>query len=88
MNTDRTHAEELDLTIPDMDSGQAEEDVKASLERLRGLVSMRLVERGAFVRYNPNVITKDEICIAVRQAGYRASVYQDSKTGQTGLSSQ
>lgn len=88
MNTEHIHAEELDLAIPDMDSETAEMSVKASLEHLRGIISIRLVERGAFARYNPDAINKDQICAAVRQAGYRASVFQDSKTGQTGRSSQ
>ncbi len=88
MKTPMKHAEELDLAIPDMDSKTAELAVKASLEQLPGIVSVRLMERGAFARYNPNVINKDQICTAVRQAGYRASVFQDSKTGQTGVSSQ
>lgn len=88
MKTEAPHAEELDLAIPDMDSPTAELAVKASLEKLPGVISVRLLERGAFARYNPNVITKDQICVAVRQAGYRASIFQDSKTGQTGRSSQ
>lgn len=88
MNTPLPHPEELDLAIPDMDSATAERSVQASLEKLPGIISVRLMERGAFARYNPNVINKDQICMAVRQAGYRASVYQDSKTGQTGRSSQ
>jgi hypothetical protein len=88
MKTQPNQPEELDLAIPDMDSETAELAVKASLEQLPGIVSVRLLERGAFARYNANVITKDQICIAVRQAGYRASVFQDSKSGHTGLSSQ
>ena len=88
MKTERPHPEELDLAIPDMDSKKAELDVKASLEKLPGMIAVRLMERGAFARYNPNVITKDQICVAVRQAGYRASIFQDSKSGKTGLSSQ
>ena len=88
MKTELTHPEELDLAIPDMDSPTAEEAVKQSLERLPGIISVRLVERGAFARYSPNVITPDQICIAVRQAGYRASIFQDSKSGRTGKSSQ
>ncbi|HEY3900360.1 MAG TPA: hypothetical protein VGM54_17250 [Chthoniobacter sp.] len=88
MKTERPHPEELDLAIPDMDSEQAELDVKASLEKLPGMITVRLLERGAFARYNPNVINKDQICVAVRQAGYRASIFQDSKSGKTGLSSQ
>lgn len=88
MKIEKPHPEELDLAIPDMDSETAELAVKASLEQLPGMINVRLVERGAFARYNPNVINKDQICIAVRQAGYRASIFQDSKSGQTGLSSQ
>ena len=34
------------------------------------------------------IVTVGLIAGLVRQAGYRASVFQDSKTGQTGLSSQ
>ena len=88
MKTEQTHPEELDLAIPDMDSEVAENAVKDSLEQLPGIISVRLLERGAFARYNPNVITQDQICLAVRQAGYRASIFQDSKTGRTGRSSQ
>jgi copper chaperone CopZ len=88
MKTKKPHPEELDLAIPDMDSETAELAVKASLERLPGVITVRLLERGAFARYDPNVISKDQICLVVRQAGYRASVFQDSKSGKTGVSSQ
>ena len=88
MKTQPSHPEELDLAIPDMDSPTAETAVKKSLEQLPGIVSVRLMERGAFVRYSPDAITQDQICMAVRQAGYRPSIFQDSKTGRTGISSQ
>ena len=88
MKTETPHAEELDLAIPDMNTEAAEAAVKSSLEQLPGILTVRLVQRGAFARYNPGSINKDQICAAVRQAGFRASVYQDSKSGHTGLSSQ
>jgi len=88
MKTEPTHAEELDLAIPDMDTETAEIAVQHALDKLPGIITVRLMERGAFARYNPNVITQDQICIAVRQAGFRASIFQDSKSGRTGLSSQ
>jgi hypothetical protein len=88
MKTEPIHAEELDLAIPDMDTETAEVAVQNALTKLPGIITVRLVERGAFARYNPNVITQDQICIAVRQAGYRASIFQDSKSGRTGVSSQ
>jgi len=88
MNADNIHVEELDLTIPDMDAEAARMVVKASLKPLPGIIGVMFVGRGAFIRYNPNTINEDQICAAVLQAGYRASVLQDSKTGQTGQSSQ
>ena len=88
MKTERPHPEELDLAIPDMDSKKAELDVKASLENLPGMIAVRLLERGAFARYDPSLINKEQICGAIRQAGYRPSIFQDSKSGKTGLSSQ
>ena len=81
-------AEELDLAIPDMDSATAEFQVKAILESLPGIHFVRLLERGAFIRYNPLDTDKDTICVAIRRSSFRASTFQDSKTGATGLSSQ
>ena len=88
MKTEHIHAEELDLAIPDMDSETAEFAVKAALQDLPGIIHVLIVGRGALARYNPDAINKDQICATVRQAGYRASIFQDSKTGQTGRSSQ
>jgi hypothetical protein len=85
--TTHPHVEELDLAIPDMDSA-GELQVKAALEGVPGIQSVRLLERGAFVRYLPGSIDKDQICTLIRQAGFRASTFQDSKSGKTGLSSQ
>ena len=82
------HAEELDLAIPDMDSITAEAQVKEILEGLPGIHFVRLMGRGAFIRYNPTGIDKDQICTAIRRSGFRASTFQDSKSGATGLSSQ
>jgi hypothetical protein len=79
---------ELDLMIPDMDNEGAENEVRKVLERLPGIKYVRLVQRGALVRYNPGGIGPDEICTAIRQSGFRASTFQDSKTGRTGVSSQ
>lgn len=81
-------AEELDLMIPDMDTEGSEKQVKEILEGLPGIKYVRLVQRGALVRYNPLGIGPDEICTAIRQSGFRASTFQDSKTGKTGVPSQ
>ena len=71
-----------------MDSETAEAEVQTILKRLPGIESVRLVQRGAFVRYHSSEIDKDQICAAIRQSGFRASTFQDSKTGATGVSSQ
>ena len=84
MNDSSPSPEELDLAILGMDTPAAEKAVLEALEGLSGVVSVRLIERGAFLRYKAETVTKDEICDAVRKAGYRATVFQDSKTGETG----
>lgn len=79
--------EELDLAIPDMDSQTSEEQVKKTLEALPGILAVRIIERGAFIRHRRGAITNDEICIAIRQLGLRVSIFQDS-SGRQGKSSQ
>jgi copper chaperone CopZ len=81
-------SEELDLMIHDMHTLDDEEKVKAVLEKLPAIQAVRLVEGGAWIRYNPIGIGKDEIITSIRQVGYRASNFQDSKSGDTGVSSQ
>lgn len=81
-------AEELDLMIPDMDSAETETSVQSVLQRLPAIQAVRIIQRGAWIRYNPLGISPDEICTAIRQSGFRASIFQDSKTGRTGVSSQ
>jgi hypothetical protein len=80
--------EDLDLAIPDMNTEQEQRRGSQALASLPGIVSVRMTERGAFVRYRPFAITKEQISTALRQAGFRASVFQDSESGQSGRSSQ
>jgi hypothetical protein len=87
MSASSNSKSELDLAIPDMDSPTAELSVKAALEDLRGIDVVRLMERGLWLRHRPDVITADQICATIRNAGYRPSIFQDS-SGRTGKSSQ
>jgi hypothetical protein len=80
--------EELDLAIPDMDNPTAEERVAELLRDLPGVQFVRLIERGAFIRYNPVGIKHEQICTTLQNAGFRASTFQDSESGKTGRSSQ
>jgi copper chaperone CopZ len=90
MNTERNDrsGEDLNLAIPDMNTEEAVRRGSAALMTLPGVIAARVIERGAFVRYRPEAVTKDEICQAMARAGFRATVFQDEKSGKTGLSSQ
>lgn len=77
--------DELDIAIPDMLTESDEIKAGNALRRLHGVAAVRMVQRGALISYRAATITKDEICHTLRQEGYRASVFQDSKSGQTGL---
>jgi hypothetical protein len=79
--------EEVDLAIPNIHTEEAVKRGSGALSGLPGILGVRVIERGAFVRYDPKSTTKDEICHAFEQAGFRASVFQDSRTGDTGQSS-
>lgn len=78
--------DELDLAIPNMDSQEAEQSVRGILRKLRGIHAMRLIERGAWLEYNSSAVSVTEICTALHRAGFRAGLFQDSKTGRTGKS--
>jgi hypothetical protein len=83
-----TATEELDLAIPDMEGAAAQAQVSDLLRDVPGIVEMRVIERGAFVRYRPSAIDHNQICALIRKAGFRASTFQDSASGKTGISSQ
>ena len=85
---DDSLVEEVDLAIPDMDTITAEAQVAGLLQDVPGIVHARLSGRGAFIRYRPSVIDHQTICALIRQGGFRASTFQDSATGETGVSSQ
>lgn len=82
----QTHAE-LDLAILNMDTHDMEHRARAVLQKLPGIHNARLVERGAWIDYNPLGITKEEISKALEQSGLRVGIFQDSKSGRTGHSS-
>lgn len=78
--------DELDLAIANMDSPEAEQAVGKILKGLPGVHGVRLIERGAWLRYDAQAITKDQICEILHRASYRAGLFQDSKSGHLGHS--
>jgi hypothetical protein len=79
--------EELDLMIHNMTTPADEEAVQKLLAGLPGVNSARIVQGGVWLRYGAG-ITKEQIVAMLHQAGYRAGVFQDSKSGHLGKSSQ
>jgi copper chaperone CopZ len=79
---------ELDLAIPDMDIEDDEIRCSAFLKGIKGIQFVRILPRGAFLRYHPDTISAEAIVAALHHAGFRASTFQDSETGKTGKSSQ
>ncbi len=75
---------ELDLAIPDMLTATAEAQARQALRHLPGVRETRLVTQGAWIAYDPSVISHDQICEALRESGLRASTFQDSATGKVG----
>jgi hypothetical protein len=79
--------EELDLMIHNMTTPADEEAVQKLLAGLPGVNNARIVQGGVWLRYSAG-ITKEQIVAMLHQAGYRAGVFQDSKSGHLGKSSQ
>jgi len=79
--------EELDLAIPSMETEEAKKGVARALDGIAGILSVRSLERGVFIRYNPDAITKDQVCDIFHKAGLRPGVFQDSKTERAGTPS-
>lgn len=78
--------DELDLAIANMDSPGAEVAVGEILKSLRGVHKVNLIQRGAWLSYDASAISKEQICETLHRASYRAGVFQDSKSGHTGVS--
>jgi hypothetical protein len=76
--------EELDLAIANLDFAQQEKDLQRLLEQQPGVLAVRIQEQGALIQYNPVGTSKDRLVDTLRQAGFRATVFQDSASGQTG----
>ncbi|MDZ4289767.1 MAG: hypothetical protein U0984_17515 [Prosthecobacter sp.] len=82
--TSTSPLKELDLAIANLDFPGQEQELLALLRDLPGVRTVHIQEQGALLQYNPAGTSKDQIIARLRQAGYRATVFQDSATGETG----
>ena len=69
---------EIELTIDDIDSEDAEEVLQDALEGLNGIHGARIVLGGVHITYNPLGITADEIVGVVRRAGFTVDTFQET----------
>lgn len=72
------HAEELDLVIQGMQGQPDEQRLGKVLDQIAGVQAARIIQEGAWIRYEPSRVTKNAICDAVRQAGFKVTLFQDS----------
>lgn len=80
---DESALEELDIAVHDLDGQEREEEAKAALRSLAGVDAVRIIERGIWLRYRATTVSSAQIVAALRQAGFDATVFQDSATGET-----
>lgn len=80
---DESALEELDIAVHDLDGQEREEEAKSALRSLAGVDAVRIIERGIWLRYRATTVSSAQIVAALRQAGFDATVFQDSATGET-----
>ncbi|HEX8372545.1 MAG TPA: hypothetical protein VF585_07185 [Chthoniobacterales bacterium] len=83
-NPSHNEFEELDLAVPNLNTPEDEANAGKILKKLRGVEGVRIIERGIWVSFRPDVIHHEAICDALQAGGYDAIVFQDSETGETG----
>lgn len=79
---DNPQLEELDLVINGMEDPADETRVQSLLSRMHGVQAARIIPEGAWIRYEPEHVTKEKICQALTQAGFEAQLFQDSLSGE------
>lgn len=78
---------ECDIALPTLNSPDDELRASQALHHLPGIEEVRIVTGGAWIAYRADTIHPEVICEALRHAGFRASIFQDSASGRTGRSS-
>lgn len=65
--------EQIEFDINDADSEVAHRTICDAVNGLNGVREVQFVSGGVIVTFNPIGITKEEICMAIRRSGYRAT---------------
>ena len=83
----QTQYEEIDISIPNMDTAEAEKTARSILQNRRGIYAVRIIERGVWIEYDPSQISTAHIYELLNAAGLETEVFQESMSGLTGVSS-
>jgi len=66
----------LELEINDLSDEMAEEHLQTILQKINGVHTARITQRGVHIIYNPHGITPEEIVHTVQQAGFTVDYRQ------------
>lgn len=75
--------EELDLVLSTMQTPEDEKRVEQVLKGLPGVQAARIIPEGAWIRYEPNRVTKEKVAQKLDEAGFPSAFFQDSLSGVT-----
>ena len=76
---------ELDIAVQNLDGDDQEKLAAATLQGLPGVGTVRILHRGIWLKYQPGVVSGEEVVTALREAGFDARLFQDAATGQVGV---
>lgn len=80
---DEPPLEELDLILEGMQTPDDEKKVQQVLKSIPGIQAATLIPEGAWIRYEPQKVTKEKVAQKLAAAGFEAVTFQDSLSGQT-----
>jgi len=61
---------ELEALVPAIDSTEREQEISRLLKKLNGVVAVGVARGSFWLSYQPQVITRREICRTLHEAGY------------------
>lgn len=80
---DEPPLEELDLILEGMTSPEDEKKVAQVLKGIHGVQAATIVPEGAWIRYEPQHVTKEKVAQKLAEAGFDSVTFQDSLSGVT-----
>lgn len=77
--------EEMDVAISNMESSDEEARAAHIVRGIAGVEAARILPRGIWMRYRPRDVTPGQIIEALIDEDFKATLVQDSASGETGV---